>query len=403
MVKRSPHFSKLQGSYLFPEIQKRKQAFLQANPEAELINLGIGDTTQPITPFITQRLIEAAKSLGTPQGYSGYGTEQGNPELRKKISEKLYAKRISPDEISLSDGAKCDIGRLQLLFGQDTTIAVQDPTYPVYVDTSILCGKPPNIIYMPCTPENDFFPDLETVPRTDLIYFCSPNNPTGSVATRTQLQDLVDFARRNRSLIIFDSAYACFIQDPHLPRSIYEIDGARDVAIEVGSFSKMAGFTGIRLGWCVVPKELQFDDGTSLPQDWLRIVSTFFNGASNIAQHGGIAALEDQGMQEIQQTIDYYLQNVGIIKQTFENVDLPTYGGNHSPYVWVDFSPKKSWEAFDELLENTNIVSIPGCGFGPSGEGFLRFSAFGHRNDVEKFKRRLHEYFPERILSTKQK
>ncbi len=386
MVKRSPHFSKLQANYLFPEIQKRKQAFLQKHPEAALINLGIGDTTQPIPPFITKRLVEAAKGLGTFQGYSGYGTEQGNVELRKKISEKLYAKRISAEEVFISDGAKCDIGRLQLLFGQDTTISVQDPTYPVYVDTSVLCGKSPDTIYMPCTPENDFFPNLNNLPSTNLIYFCSPNNPTGSVATKKQLQDLVDFARANHSLIIFDSAYSCFIQDPSLPRSIYEIDGAKEVAIEVGSFSKMAGFTGIRLGWCIVPIELRFSNGTSLHQDWFRIVSTFFNGASNLAQQGGIAALEDRGIEEIQQTIGYYLQNAKMIKQTFEQIGLPAYGGDHSPYVWVDFSPKKSWEAFDELLEMSNIVSIPGCGFGPSGEGFLRFSAFAHKSEVERFK-----------------
>lgn len=383
MIKRNPHIAKLQASYLFPEIQSRVNTFLQRHPEATMINLGIGDTTRPITPYITEQLMKAARDLGTPEGYSGYGPEQGHPELRHKIAERFYAGLVDPEEIFISDGAKCDVGRLQHLFGRDTTIAVQDPTYPVYVDTSVISGKSPNIHYMPCTPNNNFFSDPQQIPKADIIYFCSPNNPTGSVATKEQLRALVNTAKSQGSLIIFDSAYSCFIQDPHLPRSIFEVDGARAVAIEMGSFSKMAGFTGLRLAWCIIPKTLSFDGSIPLHQDWMRITTTFFNGASNIAQRGGIAALEDEGFEEIQAILSDYLTNANRIKNAFLQLGFPTYGGTHSPYVWVNFSPKNSWDIFDEFLHTSHIITVPGSGFGPAGEGFLRFSAFGHQRDIE--------------------
>ena len=239
--------------------------------------------------------------LGTRAGYSGYGSSQGLESLRCNIKAKIYYNTIQTDEIFISDGAKCDIGRLQMLFGKNVSIAVQDPAYPVYVDGSLIQGVE-TIVSMPCSPENDFFPNLKALPRTDLIYFCSPNNPTGTAATKAQLEQLVTYAAKNRSIIIFDAAYANFIQDPNLPKSIYEIPGATEVAIEVGSFSKLAGFTGVRLGWTVVPNALKYDDGSSVKADWNRLVSTVFNAASNIAQHGGNAVLEAQGLNEIKKT-----------------------------------------------------------------------------------------------------
>ncbi len=388
MVKRNPCFAQLNSGYLFPEINKRKRAYLEKNPTAQLISLGIGDTTEPLTPHITAGLSHFAKRLGTLEGYSGYGLEQGQPELRQKLAETLYKSRLSPQDIFISDGAKCDIGRLQLLFGSHCTIAVQDPAYPVYVDSSLMIGQPP-IVYMRCAPENDFFPDLATVPKTDLIYFCSPNNPTGTVATREQLEQLVSFAKANHSILIFDAAYAIYISDPSLPKSIYEIEGAEEVAIELGSFSKMAGFTGVRLAWSVVPESLRFDDGTPVKRDWSRTVSTIFNGASNIAQAGGLAALEPAGQAEMHRLIAFYMENAKIIKSTFEELGYKTYGGTNAPYLWVDFGEASSWDMFDQLLHHMQIVSTPGSGFGPAGEGFLRFSAFGHRAHILETCRRI--------------
>lgn len=379
MVKINPNLAKLKQGYLFPEIQKRKVAFLQKNPTAKLISLGIGDTTRPVVPSVAKSLEEASQALGTREGYSGYGSDQGRLKLREMIASRLYKNLVSPDELFISDGAKCDCGRLQLLFDENTTVAVQDPTYPVYVDTTVISGKKPTIITMPCNPENNFFPEPV---KADFIYLCSPNNPTGSVATREQLTKFVLFAKENKAIILFDSAYSHFIQDADLPRSIYEIEGADEVAIEIGSFSKLAGFTGIRLGWSIIPKKLQFEAGQSVHAAWSRIMSTFFNGASNIAQEGGIAALEDLGLAEIEEVIAYYMENAHIIKETFESLGYPCYGGEHAPYVWVDYSPKTSWEAFDELLHHSHVVAIPGGGFGPSGNRFIRFSAFASREEI---------------------
>lgn len=390
MVKINPHLAELKQGYLFPEIQKRKTAFLQKDPTAKVISLGIGDTTRPIVPSVANRLASAAQSLGTKEGYSGYGSEQGNLELREMIANRLYHGQISPDEIFISDGAKCDCGRLQLLFDEQTTVAVQDPTYPVYVDTTLISGKKPQIITMPCTPENGFFPEPV---KADFIYLCSPNNPTGSVATREQLAKFISFAKENQAIILFDSAYSHFIQGDDLPRSIFEIEGAEEVAIEVGSFSKLAGFTGVRLGWTIVPKKLRFEEGQSVHDAWKRIVSTFFNGASNIAQVGGTAALQDEGWNEIQQVIAYYMENARIMKETFESLNYRCYGGEHAPYVWVDYSPKTSWDAFDDLLQRSHIVAIPGGGFGPSGDRFLRFSAFASKEEVLEAMARISHLF----------
>jgi len=392
MVKRNPHIIKLNAGYLFPEVNKRKRAYLEKNPNAKLISLGIGDTTEPLYPHMTQSLVKAAQDLGTAQGYSGYGSEQGNLLLRNQIASKLYQNTVSSDEIFVSDGAKCDIGRLQILFGSHTTIAVQNPSYPAYVDTSVILGQTGEynleqgnyrgIVYLPCDPKNNFFPDLSSAPRTDLIYFCSPNNPTGAVSTREQLTALVNFAKKNRSILIFDAAYAVYIQDPEIPKSIYEIPGAREVAIELGSFSKMSGYTGVRLGWSIVPEELKYEDGSSVKTDWSRIVSTFFNGASNIAQIGGIGVLDDQGHPEMMKMVNFYLENAQILKNTFLEMGYEVYGGDHSPYLWVKFPGLKSWDAFEYLLEHAEIVTTPGSGFGAEGEGFIRLSAYGHRSTI---------------------
>merc|ERR1719238_643919 len=329
-VGRNPNMGKLQAGYLFPEIGRRRNAFLEKNPDANIISLGIGDTTMPVPPHILSGLVEGASKLGTKEGYSGYGAEQGQGPLRAKISENLYAGKVAPEEVFVSDGSKCDIGRLQMMFGAGTTTAVQDPSYPVYVDTSVIMGQTgememerkqyDNIVYMKCGPENGFFPDLANTPRADVVYFCSPNNPTGAAATKEQLQQLVDWANENGSIIVFDAAYAPFIRSPGVPKSIMDIPGARTCAIEVNSFSKYAGFTGVRLGWTVVPKELTFADGSSVKADYNRVMSTCFNGASNIVQNGALACLDPEGLAEIEKLIDYYMGNAKILKDTMEEL-----------------------------------------------------------------------------------
>ena len=399
MAKRNPNMAKLQSSYLFPEISRRKKEFFDKNPNAKLISLGIGDTTQPITPHIIEGLSNEVARLGTKKGYNGYGAEQGLEELREKIAERLYNGKIHGDEVFVSDGAKPDTARLQLLFGGNATISVQDPSYPVYVDSSVIIGQTreydskkmqfDGIQYMKCTPENDFFPDLKKLKKTDIIFFCNPNNPTGAAANAGQLKELVDFARKNNSILVYDAAYSQFISDKSLPKSIYEIQGAREVAIEISSFSKPIGFTGVRVGWTVVPNELKFDDGTLVNKDWNRITTTLFNGASNIAQHGALAALYEKGMKEIKETISYYLENARIIRDSLQKLGYEAYGGVHAPYLWVRIKGKTSWQAFEEFLKKANVVTIPGVGFGPSGEGFLRLSALGHREDVKEAVKRI--------------
>ena len=401
MVKRNENFAKLKAGYLFPEINRRKKEFLDKNTDAKIISLGIGDTTEPITTHVTKKLIDAVAALGTKEGYTGYGDEQGLTALREKIASAVYDGIISGDEIFVSDGAKPDIGRLQLLFG-NAVVAVQDPSYPVYIDSSIMVGRAGNyddsnngfegIVYMPCNPENEFFPDLQKIPKADIIFFCSPNNPTGAAATREQLQRLIEHAKKNKSIIIFDAAYSQYIAEKDIPKSIYEIEGAREVAIEINSFSKSAGFTGLRLGWTVVPDEIRFDDGSSVKKDWNRVMTTLFNGASNISQQGALAALDKKGSEEMNQTVSYYMENAKIIKTALQGLGYEVYGGDNAPYVWSKMKGKKSWEAFDHLLEKANILTTPGIGFGQAGEGFLRFSAFGHREDIEEAVQRLRSH-----------
>lgn len=397
MIARNPRFANLSSGYLFPEISKRRAAFAKERPDAKIISLGIGNTTEPLTPHIVEALDKEAVRLGTPEGYSGYGEDLGLTPLRESIASVLYKGIVKPEEVFISDGAKCDIGRFQALFGEKVAVAVQDPAYPVYVDGSVIVGAAGSaradgsgyegIAYMPCTAENGFFPDLSLVPPNALVYFCSPNNPTGAVATKDQLRSLVKVANERGSVIIFDAAYSSFIRDPELPRSIFEIDGARTCAIEINSFSKPIGFTGVRLGWSIVPKELVFADGTPVIQDWTRLMTTLFNGASNIAQRGGLASLDSIGLEETRTLTDFYLENARLIRkalsgENFRKVGVEIFGGDNAPYVWARFPGMKSWDVFDRILRECHVVSTPGAGFGPAGESFIRFSSFGHREQV---------------------
>ena len=402
MIDRNKCFSNLTAGYLFPEVARRRVEYEKNHPDAKIISLSIGNTTEPLPKFIAEAMADYASALSTPEGYSGYGEEQGNPSLRKKIAETFYKNIASPDEVFVSDGAKCDISRIQTLFGRKVNVAVQDPAYPVYVDGSVIVGAAGvpgkngyrGITYMPCTPENNFFPELSKIKKNSLIYFCSPNNPTGACATKKDLKSLVDFANSNGCVIIYDAAYREFIRNPELPKSIFEIEGSRSCAIEINSFSKPAGFTGVRLGWSIVPKELKFSDGTSVNKDWNRVMTTLFNGASNVAQTGGIAALEPEGLIAMKNVIDTYLENARMIEkalssENFKKIGTEIYYTGNSPYVWVKFPGRKSWDVFDELLERCRIVTTPGSGFGPSGESFIRFSAFGHTHDVKEAAERL--------------
>ncbi|MDR1029700.1 MAG: LL-diaminopimelate aminotransferase [Treponema sp.] len=396
MISRNPCLANIKAGYLFPEIAKRRREFAAAHPEAKIISLGVGNTTEPILPHINRGLVEGARQLGTVTGYSGY-SDEGLLSLRERISQVFYRGRFKADEIFISDGAKCDIGRLQLLFGAGTKVAVQDPSYPVYVDGSVLIGAAgtwagtgyQGIRYLPCTAENRYFPDLSLLPPNGLFYFCSPNNPTGTTATREQLSALVNAALQKGTVIVFDAAYSEYIRDPALPKSIFEIPGATSCALEVNSFSKSAGFTGVRLGWTVVPQELVYAGGEKVNADWSRICGTIFNGASNIAQAGGLAALETEGLKEIQELTDFYLGNARLIRATLQNLGISCVGGDNAPYIWAQFPGRDSWDVFAEILETCQVVSTPGAGFGPAGQSFIRFSAFGHRPEVEEACERL--------------
>ncbi len=397
MIPRNPHIANLSSGYLFPEISKRRNAFAKEHPEAKIISLGIGNTTEPLTAHVVEGLSSEVAALGTPAGYSGYGEDLGLTALRERIASAVYGGIVSPEEVFISDGAKCDIGRFQWLFGAGAAVAVQDPAYPVYVDGSVMIGAAgktkadgsgyEGIAYMPCTAENGFFPDLSLIPRNGLVYFCSPNNPTGAVATKAQLKSLVDTAREKGCVILFDAAYSAYIRDPELPRSIFEIEGSRSCAIEINSFSKPIGFTGVRLGWSVVPKELAFADGTPVMKDWTRLMTTVFNGASNIAQKGGLASLDETGLAETRALTDYYLENARLIREAlslpnFAAAGVELYGGYNAPYIWARFPGRKSWDVFDRILRECHVVCTPGAGFGPAGESFIRFSSFGHREQV---------------------
>ncbi|MDE5613721.1 MAG: LL-diaminopimelate aminotransferase [Treponemataceae bacterium] len=404
MIERNPGFAHLTAGYLFPEVARRRREYVAAHPDAPIISLGIGNTTEPLSAHIAKAMADYALALATPEGYSGYGDDFGSERLRQKIADVFYKGMADGSEVFISDGAKCDIARLQTLFGGKMHIAVQDPAYPVYVDGSVVVGaagtgKPDGsgyegVTYLPCTPQNHFFPDLSAIAPNTLIYFCSPNNPTGATATREELTRLVDFANENGCVIIYDAAYAAFIRDPSLPRTIFAVPGARTCAIEVNSFSKPAGFTGVRLGWSVVPKDLRFSDGTPVNKDWGRAMTTLFNGASNIAQAGGLAALDEQGLRDMKASVDYYLENGALIKKTldgdnFSKAGVVAHFTGNGPYIWAQFPGMTSWGVFDLILDKCHVVTTPGSGFGPAGESFVRFSSFGHRADVEEACRRL--------------
>ncbi|MEK7447732.1 MAG: LL-diaminopimelate aminotransferase [Patescibacteria group bacterium] len=396
MTKINTNYDKLAAGYLFPEIAKRTREFAAKNPDAEVMRLGIGDTTEPLASIVIKGLHDGVDKLAKSETYSGYGDEQGNTKLREALAShyKKLGADIAVSEIFVSDGAKSDSANIQSIFGIDNVVAVQDPAYPVYVDTNVIAGRTgenenglyEKIYYMPCTESNDFFPDLPDI-KVDLIYICSPNNPTGAVATKEQLKKFVDYAKDNKAVIIFDAAYSSYISDGSLPRSIYQIEGAKECAIEINSFSKSAGFTGVRLGWTVVPKSLVVE-GTEegkVNALWNRRQCTMFNGASNIVQMGGLAVLSDEGQKECQKTVGYYMENARIIKSGLDQLGLETFGGENAPYVWIKTpSGMKSWDFFDKLLTETHVVGTPGSGFGPSGEGYFRLSAFGHRENIEK-------------------
>ncbi len=392
------NYDKLGAGYLFPEIARRAKAFAERHAGVELHRLGIGDTTQPLAPSIVRALQDAAERLAKPETYTGYGDYEGEKFLREAI-RGLYRERgvdVELDEIFVSDGAKSDSGNIQTIFGSNNVVAVQDPAYPVYVDTNVMAGRTESfntvtgqyagIVYMPCNEQNGFFPELPSE-KADLIYLCSPNNPTGAVATHKQLTRFVEYARQMHSVIVFDAAYSAFISDPKLPRSIYEVPGADECAIEINSFSKSAGFTGVRLGWSIVPKSLSTEDAPAGKVNalWYRRQSTFFNGASNVVQYGGAAALSEKGRSECQSIIDYYMQNARIIRDGLTGMGITCYGGDNAPYIWAKTpNGMRSWDFFDKLLKEAHVVTTPGSGFGPSGEGYIRLSAFGRRESTER-------------------
>lgn len=403
MARINASYANLSAGYLFPEIARRTRAFQAEHPEADVLRLGIGDTTEPLTPTIVQGLREAVDRLGTPAGYSGYGDSEGMPALREAIAV-TYRERgagVDASDVFVSDGAKPDSANIQSIFAADSVVAVQDPAYPVYVDSNVIAGRTGSavdgyyqgLVYMPCTEGNGFFPEPPKTP-VDLIYICSPNNPTGAVATRSQLQTFVDYARQHRAVIVFDSAYAGYITDPELPRSIYEIPGAETCAIEISSFSKSIGFTGVRLGWSIVPAALAVEDGGpgTLHGLWTRRQNTCFNGASNIVQAGGLAAFSDEGSRETEVLVGYYLENARLIRECLDGLGLTAFGGVNAPYVWMQTPAGiDSWAFFDKLLGECHVVGTPGAGFGPSGEGYLRLSAFGHRSNIDLAVSRIRE------------
>ncbi len=379
------NYNKLKSNYLFSEIAKRTKAFIEKNPGVQIMKLGIGNTTEPLMPSIVRGLMDGVKKLSDVKTYTGYGDEQGDSSLRVELA-RYYQKRgikLETQEIFVSDGAKPDCANISSIFGEDSIIAVADPVYPVYVDSNIISGK--KLLFMECNEKNGFIPSPPKQ-KVDLIFICSPNNPTGAVATRVQLKVFVDYAKKNKAVIIFDGAYAGYIQDSKFPKSIYEIPGARQCAIEINSFSKWAGFTGVRLGWTVVPVDLVVE-GTEkgkVNSLWNRRQTTMFNGASNIAQEGGLAVLSSKGQKECKKLINYYMNNAKVIKNGLAKLGLKVFGGENAPYIWVKTNGMSSWDFFDKLLREAHVVGTPGSGFGSQGEGYLRLSAFGHKEDVEK-------------------
>ena len=399
------HYLKLKAGYLFPEIGRRVAKFAAEHPDAKIIRLGIGDVTEPLPPAITEAMHKAVDEMAWRESFRGYGPEQGYDFLREAIAKHDFQSRganISADEIFVSDGSKCDSGNILEIFGDGNVVAVTDPVYPVYVDTNVMAGRTGpaddagrygGLVYIPVTAENNFTPALPER-HVDIIYLCYPNNPTGTVATRETLKQWVDYARREEAVIFFDAAYEAYITDPAIPHSIYEIDGARECAIEFRSFSKTAGFTGTRCAFTVIPKGLtgKAADGkrVELHSLWTRRHTTKFNGVSYIIQRGAEAVYSDEGQPQVRRIIDFYLENAKILCAGLKAAGLTVYGGVNAPYVWLK-TPRglSSWAFFDHLLSTAHLVGTPGSGFGASGEGYFRLSAFNGRGNIEEAVRRV--------------
>lgn len=378
------HLQQLQGNYLFTEIANRTKAYQQAHPDAHVLRLGIGDVTLPLPSVIIAAMHRAVDELASADTFRGYGPEEGYLWLRQAIVDNDYTPRgihVSPEEVFISDGAGSDLGNLSELFDASNSVAILEPSYPAYVDTSRMAGR--EIIWLPCLAQNNFYPALPKQ-KADIIYLCFPNNPTGTVLTRDELSRWVEYARANHSIILFDAAYEAFIEDPDVPHSIYEIEGAQEVAIEIRSFSKTAGFTAVRCGYTVVPK------ATGLQTMWLRRQCTKFNGASYISQRAAEATYTPEGKAAIQANLSYYKQTAQIFLEGLRTLGYEVFGGENAPYIWCRVPHGyTSWSFFDHLLHTSQIVCTPGAGFGPTGEGFVRFSAFSNRKDVEEALKRM--------------
>jgi LL-diaminopimelate aminotransferase len=400
------NYLKLQAGYLFPEIGRRRRAFQAAHPDAKIISMGIGDVTQPLAPAVTAAMKKAVDEMARTDTFKGYDDGGvGYEFLREAIRNNDYKAsgvEIDIDEIFVSDGAKCDTGNMQEIFGLDNIVAVSDPVYPVYVDTNVMAGRTgaatekgryEGIVYMPCTEENNFVPE-PPAEKVDLIYLCFPNNPTGGVATKQQLAKWVDYARRNKAIILYDAAYEAFIFEPDIPHSIFEVDGAKDVAIEFRSFSKTAGFTGVRCAFTIVPKQLKAytKDGRAVEVApiWKRRMCTKFNGVSYVTQAGAAAIYTDEGKQQIKEIIDVYMGNAKLIRESLGKTGYTVYGGVNAPYIWLK-TPEgvSSWEFFDTLLNKAHVVTTPGAGFGSAGEGYVRLTAFGTPVNVKEALKRI--------------
>jgi LL-diaminopimelate aminotransferase len=399
------NFLKLKAGYLFPEIARRVKAYTEANPDkaARIIRCGIGDVTEALPPAIVKAMHEGVDELASRESFKGYGPEQGYEFLRQAIVDNQFADLgISADEVFISDGSKCDTGNILDIFGKGNVIAITDPVYPVYVDTNVMAGNTGDadekgayegLLYLPCNAENGFVADVPTE-KADLIYLCFPNNPTGAVATRAQLEAWVAYAKKNDAILLFDAAYEAFIQDPEIPRSIFEIEGAKDVAIEFRSFSKNGGFTGVRCAYVVIPKSVsgKTETGERVPlhQLWSRRHSTKFNGASYPVQKAAAAVFSEEGKAQVSALIEHYMGNAKLLREAVIEAGLPVFGGENAPYVWVGCpAGSSSWDMFDKMLGEAQVVITPGSGFGSAGEGYFRISAFNSRANVEEVCRRL--------------
>lgn len=387
MININENFFNLEENYLFSKVLKKREEFESKHPDVKIINMGIGDVTLPIVPAVIEAMHKAVDEMAEKQSFKGYGLVEGYKFLREKICEIDYKSKgikLDSNEIFISDGTKCDLGNIIELFSLDNTVAITNPVYPVYRDTNIMAGRN-KIVYLEATEENDFKPQLPNE-NVDIIYLCCPNNPTGSVLTKAELKKWVDYAKENKSIIFYDSVYETFITDDDVPHSIYEIEGAKEVAIEFRSFSKVAGFTGIRCSYVVIPKNLKIEleeNKTVLLKDmWYRRQSTKFGGVSYITQRAAEAVYSEEGQKQIKENVKYYLENAKYIKTELENLGLKVYGAKNSPYIWVKVPDGiKSWEFFDKLLNEAGVIGTPGVGFGKCGEGFFRLTSFGSKED----------------------